>query len=704
MAASLFCPHCGALNPVGKSACFACGHALAAPASDAPGAQRVLRQRYRLLRQIGVGGFGAVYKAEDIELGNRLVAVKEMSARGLTLEEVQEATDGFHREALLLARLSHPNLPRIYEQFEEAGRWYLVMDFIEGQTLEDYLAQRGGRLPVNEALALGLQLTSVLGYLHSRQPPIVFRDLKPSNVIRTPEGQVYLIDFGIARLFKPGQAKDTIAFGSPGYAAPEQYGKAQTTPRSDVFSLGALLHHLLTGVDPSDTPFRFKPLTKHHPAGLSTLIERMVDLDAEKRPATMELVRRDLERMLNDHSSRHAGDDAQVLPGAYITPMSAQATGGSPHVTFAASSWQGQQSLPAQGVQVLHPTPTRRKINKWWVLGSVLLFLCVGIPLLFNLGHSSCSTCDPNFVGEDSPTDTPVPSLSSVRVFTLSWSHDGNYIASGGDDGQVEIWDVASSQQKTVINTSLAEVITLAWSPDSQYLAAAGDGGQVQIRQADGSLVTSYRFGSSSIDALSWSPDSKQIALASYDGAVGVVDVLTGNNSWGYQRDSEPVTTVAWSPNGKYIASGGGDQTVQVWNSTTRKPAYSYHDNQGAIEAVVWSPDSKRVASGDTSYQMQVWDALTGHNLFTFSSDSIVNAVAWSPNGRYLASGGDDWNVEVWALGNNTPLFTYTKHEDTIRAIAWSPGSQQIASAGDDGTVHIWQALGGGSDVSYQQV
>ncbi len=142
MAASAICPHCGAVNPSSESTCFACGQAFAVSVATIPGelgGQRLLRQRYQLLRQIGAGGFGAVYQAEDRQLGNRLVAVKEMSARGLTPEETQEATDGFHREALLLARLSHPNLPRIHEQFEEAGRWYLVMEFIEGQTLEEYL-------------------------------------------------------------------------------------------------------------------------------------------------------------------------------------------------------------------------------------------------------------------------------------------------------------------------------------------------------------------------------------------------------------------------------------------------------------------------------------------------------------------------------------------------------------------------------------
>src|SRR5947208_13774430 len=130
------------------------------------------------------------------------------------------------------------------------------MDFIEGQTLEDYQSKATNkRLLLSEVLDIGLQLCIVLDYLHSQQPPIVFRELKPANIIRTPTGQIYVIDFGIARHFKPGQPRDTIALGSPGYAAPEQYGRAQTTPRSDIYSLGVVLYQLLTRKDPCDTPF-----------------------------------------------------------------------------------------------------------------------------------------------------------------------------------------------------------------------------------------------------------------------------------------------------------------------------------------------------------------------------------------------------------------------------------------------------------------
>ena len=125
----------------------------------------------------------------------------------------------------------------------------------------------GGKLPIEKVLNIGIQLCAVLDYLHTRQPPIIFRDLKPANVMLTADGHIFLIDFGIARHFKPGQAKDTSALGSSGYAAPEQYGKMQTTPRADLYALGATLHQMLTGNDPSDAPFHFAPLQlPNHPA------------------------------------------------------------------------------------------------------------------------------------------------------------------------------------------------------------------------------------------------------------------------------------------------------------------------------------------------------------------------------------------------------------------------------------------------------
>ncbi len=296
--AEQFCDNCGLANAETARFCQHCAAPLLFKHStgDLP-EQTLLGNRYQLESRIGQGGMGAVYKAADTRFNNRSVAIKEMSRAGLTPARIQEAEDAFERESRLLADLVHPNLPRIYDYFTEEERSYLVMDFIEGETLEEYLEHKGGGpVTLEQALDWGMQICDVLGHLHTHQPPIIFRDLKPSNVMLS-NGHVYLIDFGIARIFKPGQSHDTVAFGSPGFAAPEQYGKAQSTPRSDIYSLGALLHCLLTGVDPSEQPFFFRPASELNPvvpAELEDLLKRMLELKVENRPASTQEVAKTL--------------------------------------------------------------------------------------------------------------------------------------------------------------------------------------------------------------------------------------------------------------------------------------------------------------------------------------------------------------------------------------------------------------------------
>src|SRR5216683_4905264 len=292
-----FCSACGAANEPGQTHCFACGQLLDA-GTDGRAAQDevLLHDRYQLGTTLGSGGFSAVYRAHDLQSG-REVAIKQIRLAGLNVQETIEATDTFNRELSLLAVLRHPQIPRLYDQFRDRGHWYLVLEYLEGTTLETYLetrAAQGQPLQVDEALAMGLQLCRVLEYLHTRQPPVIFRDLKPGNIMRSPGGRLSLIDFGIARHFRPGQARDTRALGSPGYAAPEQYGRAQTTPQADLYSLGALLHHLLTGADPAESPFRFAPLPIGESAELAeldALLQRMLATDPPERPASAREVR-----------------------------------------------------------------------------------------------------------------------------------------------------------------------------------------------------------------------------------------------------------------------------------------------------------------------------------------------------------------------------------------------------------------------------
>jgi serine/threonine protein kinase len=300
-----YCPWCGKANQLAFPRCLNCGLFLKDHSSPDWNDEkhlyhesRWLKQRYLIMRCIGMGGMGIVYEAYDSVLQRR-VAVKKIRPINATPYQQIETVNAFRREAVLLAQLDHAHLPRVYDYLSARGFCYLIMELIAGMTLEAYLNNvPGKRLQISYILDLGIQLCSVLDYLHTLPSPIIFRDLKPANIMITARGKLYLIDFGIARYYKPGSHKDTLLLGTSGYAAPEQYGWAQTTPRSDIFSLGAILHQLVTGDDPSRRPFQFAPLhTGKHvfPVNLAQLIMRMIDLNEDNRPMRAAIVMRELQ-------------------------------------------------------------------------------------------------------------------------------------------------------------------------------------------------------------------------------------------------------------------------------------------------------------------------------------------------------------------------------------------------------------------------
>jgi serine/threonine protein kinase len=224
------------------------------------------KSRYVILEKIAQGGMGAIYKAQDRRLQDKIVAVKEMSESAIAPAERARILDCFEREAELLARLEHPNLVRVSDLFQEGDRHYMVMEFVNGRTLAKMLEGRAKPFPEKQVLAWGEQLCDVLDYLHSQKPQIIYRDMKPANVmVVNGTDTVKLIDFGIARFFKPGKRRDTIELGTDGYAPPEQYGKSQTDVRADVYALGAMLHQLLSLRDPVLVPFQFPSLRSLNP-------------------------------------------------------------------------------------------------------------------------------------------------------------------------------------------------------------------------------------------------------------------------------------------------------------------------------------------------------------------------------------------------------------------------------------------------------
>ena len=201
----------------------------------------IINNRYRIVNPLGQGGFGAVYRVWDINL-QRPYALKE------NIETTEEAKHQFFREAQLLSGLTHANLPRVIDHFEIPGQGqYLVMDFVEGEDLQTML-DRQGPLPERQVLEWIKDICDALRFLHSQTPPIVHRDIKPTNILITPQGKAVLVDFGIAKVYTAGQPTTTGARAvTPGFSPPEQYVGGGTTPRSDIYALGATLYTVLTG-------------------------------------------------------------------------------------------------------------------------------------------------------------------------------------------------------------------------------------------------------------------------------------------------------------------------------------------------------------------------------------------------------------------------------------------------------------------------
>jgi serine/threonine protein kinase len=272
----------------------------------------VLRDRYKIIELVGQGGMGAIYKAEDLRLAGRYCAIKEVRPEPRASSSMlAQAREQFHREASTLARLDHPNLPKVSDYFSEGDCDYLVMDFVPGQELKEIVgeARRQDRfLDEKEVLTWADQLCQALEYLHGQDPPVLHRDIKPSNIKLTPAGTIKLVDFGLVKLLVPDDARTITILqgrGTVQYTPLEQYGgdTGHTDARSDIYSLGATLYHLLTGQPPPDAKQRFLepgslPLPRSLNPNLSPQTERVLlramEMHPDQRPDSMAEFRAEL--------------------------------------------------------------------------------------------------------------------------------------------------------------------------------------------------------------------------------------------------------------------------------------------------------------------------------------------------------------------------------------------------------------------------
>jgi hypothetical protein len=630
----------------------------------------LIQHRYRLIRLLGSGGFGAVYLAEDQRL-SRSVAIKEIDVARLGPAERVAAEQLFEQEARMLASLDHPGLTRIWDFFQQDRRAFLVMEYVPGSTLRDMLQRQGGPLDESFVLECALQLCAVLGYLHARRPQVIFRDLKPANVMvvpgdgswemgdgasptpnsHLPSPRFVLIDFGIARLFKPDKTSDTLIIGTPGYAPPEQYGQGQTDERSDIYSLGATFYNLLSGRVPNTVPPA--PLTSVNPAvspELARIVAHATAVDPAERYQHVEDLRRDL---------------------LAITRARAIATHGQVPVKEASHAlWQppaaAAQRTPTQ--LPLSPAlarPTRRSSS------AMLIGLVLAVLGILGMGGVLISAFTRQSAGGQRPAATPLPQ-PTVAAAPKEWLLPGapGRIAFGQSQDQagynvlVAMLDGTTPRPVTNDNASISP----AWSPDRTRLAITrGPNGSRGIFVAKLDSMNFEQVSPIGQEARYpvWSPDSQRIAFATRAEAsqpwqLAIVQLANREVT---MTGQDGVAWISWSRQGAlaYSALANGATQQDIFVLELGSPPRNLTNSPDIEEDFpAWSPSGDRLAFVGSPAGTQ---NLPQRQIFAINADGSnrtqltsgpgphTNPV-WSPNEMWLAylarETSSDW--QVWAM------------------------------------------------------
>jgi WD40 repeat protein/predicted Ser/Thr protein kinase len=594
----------------------------------------VLANRYRIEKLLGCGGFGAVYLATDNRFQQRQVAIKE--------NHDPSALRAFLEEAELLAKLHHPNLPRVSDFFTEQPptipqpRPYMVTDYIAGEELWERI-QRQGKLSEQEVLDLLGGVFDALEYLHSQNPPIFHRDIKPQNIRITPEGRTFLVDFGIAKIGWTGYGLTKAGKGTPPFAPPEQYRMAgETDDKSDQYALAMTIYVALTGKVPThaEAPLREQAITAGNPDPLEP-IEKLV-------PEVSPRVRKALKRALSIDKNSRFPSIAEFRKALYpplvagltrrqlIAAIAGTAVGIG-IVSFAGYQvWKWRQPLwlvtelkgHGAGVTWVAFTPDGEKV------------LSASHDKTVRVWDWRKSKCERILEGH---TD-------SVRCLALLKS---NLVVSASWDGTVRVWDWRTGEQQTTLTPNLGQLHALSVSRDGKWLAAGGEGGVCFWRLDSETLL---RLTRSHVRSLAFHPNNQMVAVGDSAGQIRLFHLAQKKVTASWQAHTGAVTALAFHPNGAVLLSGGEDATLAVWDVVAVslvKRLEGWHQRE--VRAVAFRPDGQIAVSCSMDDRLRVWRTNDWQLVLTREGGrNWALALAFSPDGALIASASKDETVKVW--------------------------------------------------------
>lgn len=583
---------------------------------------------------------GTVFKAQDRHLG-RWVALKVLPPG---VQQDAEVLERFKREAYALARLKHAGVAAVYDASVEGGFPYLVMEYVEGETLEQRL-QREGPLPAATVARIGRELAEALDHIH--ELGVIHRDLKASNVMLAGDGAAVLTDFGIAFVATLPRISHG-PLGTPEYMSPEQAEGRPLDGRADIYSLGVVLYEAACGCVPF--PRQGDSLVDWN-ALLNRILAAPVPALREARAEVPGWLAACIERCL----AKDPGE--RYRTGADL-----------------AAALQAEDASIGREVPTRSPRPTERTQRPE--------------PLVADL------------LADDRPEVARKPGITLIThthpVVALDIGPRGHWLATASADHAVRIWDLASGRLLHVLATGNRNALSVAFCSDRRTLASGDEAGRVHLWDAQaGQLRHVLEAHTALVMAVAFSPDGRLLATGGADGAIRMWDVASGQLIRTLGGHKGYLLALAFSADGTQLVSSGADEVIRIWTLPNGALRATLTGHIGYVFSVACSPDGIHLASGGADGAVRLWDLGAGKLLRTLGwHKAWIMAVDFSADGERLASAGRDHAVRLWNVADGVLDRSFEGHGDAVTDVAFSPTGAVLASAGKDHTVRIWSLSG----------
>jgi WD40 repeat protein/serine/threonine protein kinase len=675
---------------------------------------------YKLLEQIGEGGFGVVFMAEQQRPVRRRVALKVIKP-GM---DTRQVIARFEAERQALALMEHPNIARVLDAgTTESGCPYFVMELVRGIPLSEFCDQN--RLSVGKRLEIFTAVCNAVQHAH--QKGIIHRDIKPNNVLvtlhdGTPVAKV--IDFGVAKATGQQLTEKTLftsfaqMIGTPLYMSPEQAEMSglDVDTRSDIYSLGVVLYELLTGTTPFDQE-------RMRTAGYDE-VRRII---REEEPAKPSARISTLNRAATTVTANRKSDPSRLsrlFRGDldWIVMKALEKDRNRRYETAAAFAADVQRYLNDEAVEACPPSVRYRfrkfaRRNKAALLtgSAIAVAMLVAVGSLIS-GVVILAASNANVHHEQQQTQQALErekGTSYVQRIALA----GRELAAGNVGRAEELlnecpldrrgWEWLFLKRQRFGNPPPMQhnttVVHAAFSPDGRHLATATMDGTVTIRDSrTGQIVHELEhrtdfLGGALLRGMVYSPDGKYLAAARHDGKIRVWDPSSGQLLHTLEGHSGPTWQVAFSPDSRTMASGGSDRTMRLWDVTSGQPLQVFSAHPSAVKGVAFRSDGRSVVAACDDGTVKVWDRENGRETFSFDGELLENPrSAWfSPDARRLAWSCLDGYVKVWDTTTGQIEINQQTNTHNCRAVAFSPDGKRIAVAGFDGTIRVLDSASG---------